>query len=78
MAMTCDISKQYAKAIRLYKKFLDASLSSGDTLGEALAYNHLGLDYFYLGSEEDKKTAMEYHRKHVEISSDPGTEHSKF
>jgi hypothetical protein len=72
MAISCDNSKQYSKAIRLYKKFLEAAVNSGDTLGEALGYNHLGLDYFYLGGEEDVKTSIEYHKKHAESSTDPG------
>lgn len=72
MAISCDASRQYPKAIKLYQQYLEASLNSADFLGEVLAYNHLGIDYFYLGKPENIQTSIEYHKKHRETARDTG------
>ena len=38
-------------------------------IGEALAYNHLGVCSYY---ERDMTAALDYHRKHSEMARDAG------
>jgi len=44
-----DNIQKYAKAVEYYEKFLQVCKSIGDSHGEALAYNCIGVDYQMLG-----------------------------
>lgn len=70
MGMSCDQTRQYLKAISLYQKYLKACEETQDTLGIALACNHLGISHFYVGEKEDVQLSLEYHKRHAEISKD--------
>jgi tetratricopeptide (TPR) repeat protein len=72
MATMCDEVERYDLAVEYYEKFLAVVKEVNDTLAEALAYNHLGIDYFYLGSQQDLKQAIHYHTKHDQMTQDLG------
>ncbi|KNC54347.1 uncharacterized protein AMSG_10340 [Thecamonas trahens ATCC 50062] len=66
-----DNEAQYEKALECYRKYLAACHRAGDVLGEALAYNHMGVDYQVLGGE-NYKLALLCHAKHAEIADEAG------
>jgi tetratricopeptide (TPR) repeat protein len=59
------------QAIKCYKHFLESCLESGDSVGEALACNSIGVDYQLLG-ESYARQAVQYHTKHLEVADVPG------
>lgn len=60
----------YYDAISYYKSFLEIVIEAGDLLGEALAYNHLGICHFQIQSSQHLEKAIEYHLNHLEMSRD--------
>ncbi len=72
MGINCEKTKQHAKAIKVFEKYLKASEQSEDTQGIALGYNHLGLNCFYLGSNEALQLSLQYFSKHAELSRETG------
>lgn len=70
----CDNLAKYKTAIAFYKRFLEVCKAIGDTQGEALAYNCIGVDYQLLAESDSKfyKKAIEMHLKHKEISDTAG------
>jgi tetratricopeptide (TPR) repeat protein len=67
----------FRKAISNYKKFLTVCKSIGDTHGEALAYNCIGVNYQKLAEQDSIgsplwEEAANYHLKHKEISDVAG------
>jgi len=70
----CDNLGKYKTAISFYKKFLEVCIAIGDTHGEALAYNCIGVDYQQLAESDSifYKKAIEMHLKHKEISDTSG------
>ncbi len=86
MGVLYDNMKEYNKAINYYKKFLSLCRSINDVngkhfvehgvsdiqIGEALAYNCLGVDYQILGDMGDQEMyqqALKYHEKHKDIGN---------
>ena len=69
-----DNLRKYRTAINFYKKFLEICKSIGDTHGEALAYNWIGVDFQQLAETDNKyfKKAIDYHLKHKEIADTSG------
>ena len=63
-----DNLKEYKKAIQQYKKFLSICLRTHDTVGEALAYNCIAVDYQLLGGEANLAKSVEYHTKHRDVA----------
>jgi tetratricopeptide (TPR) repeat protein len=59
------------QAIKCYKHFLESCLESGDSVGEALACNSIGVDYQIMG-ESHARQAVQYHTKHLEVADVPG------
>ena len=53
-------------AIKSYKRFLSISINNEDRKGAALAYNHLGVCYFFKGEFKD---ATNMHKLHYEVAS---------
>eukprot|EP00479_Gromia_sphaerica_P011214 TRINITY_DN5445_c0_g1_i1.p1 TRINITY_DN5445_c0_g1~~TRINITY_DN5445_c0_g1_i1.p1 ORF type:complete len:350 (-),score=80.57 TRINITY_DN5445_c0_g1_i1:100-1080(-) len=51
MGVIFDNAEMYEKAIECYQKHLAISIELGDQEGEALAYNHIGVDCHLLGHE---------------------------
>lgn len=47
-----DNIQKYQKAVESYEKFLQVCKSIGDSHGEALAYNCIGVDYQMLGEKD--------------------------
>lgn len=70
----CDNLGKYKSAIAFYKKFLEVCKAIGDSHGEALAYNCIGVDYQQLAETDNNfyKKAIEMHLKHKEIADTPG------
>lgn len=64
MGVLYDNEGKHKQAIAAYKKFLNISRRMGDTKGEALALNCLGVCSSRLGSEEGLREAIEYHLEH--------------
>lgn len=61
-------------AISCYELFLNVCKKIGDTHGEALAYNCIGVAYQKLGEKDPKfyKDSIEYHLKHNQIGDVAG------
>lgn len=70
MGVLYDNLGKFEKAIASYKKFLEVCKLIGDVHGEGLAYNCIGVDYLLLSDEKPEKItdAIEYHKKHEEVS----------
>jgi len=74
MGVLCDNVGKQKKAVESYMKFLQVCKQIGDTHGEALAYNCIGVDYQILAEENEKfyKDSIYYHNKHKEIADVAG------
>eukprot|EP00656_Telonema_subtile_P006064 TRINITY_DN12781_c0_g1_i1.p1 TRINITY_DN12781_c0_g1~~TRINITY_DN12781_c0_g1_i1.p1 ORF type:complete len:479 (+),score=66.88 TRINITY_DN12781_c0_g1_i1:101-1537(+) len=72
MGVLHDNLKEHRKAIVQYKKFLAICKRTNDTVGEALAYNCIAVDYHTLGGEDNLSRAIEFHQKHRDIADIPG------
>ena len=42
-----------------------------DPLNEALAYNLLGVNHYYLGEMDNLNSSIEFHKKHSDMTRDP-------
>ena len=69
--MLYDNTQDYGKAVECYKKFLLACRRTGDTDGEALALNHMGVDYQLMGSEHFHR-AVACHTRHRDVGDTSG------
>ena len=58
MGVLYDNLGKYGKAIEQYRKFLSVSKSTQDALGQALAYNSLGLDHMLLACPSQQGTLV--------------------
>jgi tetratricopeptide (TPR) repeat protein len=69
-----DNIQKYHKAVEYYEKFLQVCKSIGDSHGEALAYNCIGVDYQMLGEKDVThiEKAVEYHNKHEQLADTNG------
>eukprot|EP00698_Gefionella_okellyi_P005749 TRINITY_DN15209_c0_g1_i1.p1 TRINITY_DN15209_c0_g1~~TRINITY_DN15209_c0_g1_i1.p1 ORF type:complete len:553 (+),score=97.09 TRINITY_DN15209_c0_g1_i1:50-1708(+) len=67
MGTLYDNTTDFEQAIECYKKFLLACRRTGDVEGEAMALNHLGVDYQLLG-EEFYARAISCHSRHRDIA----------
>jgi len=72
MGVLHDNLKEYKKAISQYKKFLAICVRTNDTVGEALAYNCIAVDYQNMGGKGNLKKSIEYHNKHRNIADVSG------
>lgn len=70
MGILHDNLGKWDQAIEAYRRFLQVCKQIGDLHGEGLAYNCIGVDYQLLSEEKPDKlpSAIEYHKKHEEIS----------
>ena len=70
MGILYDNLGKWEKAIEKYMKFLEVCKQIGDAHGEGLAYNCIGVDYQLLSDEKPDRIrqAIEYHKKHEEVS----------
>jgi tetratricopeptide (TPR) repeat protein len=66
MGVLCDNVGDYAAAVEHYKKFLLSCRRTGDTQGEALALNRLGVDYQQMGAEHMHR-AVACHTRHRDV-----------
>jgi tetratricopeptide (TPR) repeat protein len=66
MGVLYDNIMKYQKAVECYDKFLQVCKSIGDSHGEALAYNCIGVDYQMLAEKDisNLTKAIENHNKH--------------
>lgn len=69
MGVLHDNLSQFRAAIKCYEEFLKVCKSIGDTHGEALAYNCMGVDCHKLA---DLDRAVYYHSLHKDIADVPG------
>jgi len=72
MGVLHDNLKEYKKAIAQYKKFLAICVRTNDTVGEALAYNCIAVDYQNMGDKSSLRKSIEYHNKHRNIADVSG------
>lgn len=87
MGVLYDNMGQFLKAMDCYKKFLAVCQKLNDEVGQALAYNCIGVDYQHMAtldtgypydgafSDPDNKylrSSLHYHSKHLEIADDAG------
>ena len=67
---------KYQEAIKEYSKFMALCREIGDTHGEALSYNRIGVDYMKIGDttniESNYKRSLLYHEKHKNIADVAG------
>ncbi len=70
----CDNLGRYKKALNCYKQFLAICKMIGDTHGEALAYNCIGVSYQRLAETNPKlyEKSIEAHLNHKEIADTAG------
>ncbi|PRP83981.1 hypothetical protein PROFUN_08665 [Planoprotostelium fungivorum] len=73
MGNLCDAAGKLETAIGYFHKFLAISKELGDSLAEALACNHLGVDLQHLGGIENLRLAIKFHTRHDELHNDPGS-----
>ena len=69
--ITYDNSQSYAKAIDSYMAFLTSCRRCGDVVGEAMACNHIGVDYMLLNPPK-YQSAINYHSKHCDLADVAG------
>jgi tetratricopeptide (TPR) repeat protein len=67
----------YQAAIQSYQQFLSICKSIGDSHGEALAYNCIGVDFQKLSEQDPSNSSwvresINYHTKHKDIADVPG------
>eukprot|EP00658_Telonema_sp_P-2_P066025 TRINITY_DN5513_c0_g1_i3.p2 TRINITY_DN5513_c0_g1~~TRINITY_DN5513_c0_g1_i3.p2 ORF type:complete len:262 (+),score=51.34 TRINITY_DN5513_c0_g1_i3:609-1394(+) len=72
MGVLHDNLKEYKKAIGQYKKFLAICKRTNDTVGEALAYNCIAVDFQMMGGANNLEKSIEYHTKHRDIADVAG------
>jgi tetratricopeptide (TPR) repeat protein len=72
MGVLYDNKCAYTKALECYDKYLRVCRRTNDIVGEALAYNSLGVDSQYLGGAEHMAAAIGFHTKHRDIADVPG------
>ena len=88
MGLLYDNISQYSKALDCYKKFRALCQKLGDRVGEALAYNCIGVDLMHMAAREaggisfsgafagagsrHLQTSLQYHSKHLDIADDAG------
>ena len=67
-----DNAGDIPSALSAYGAYLSACHRAGDVLGEALAYNHMGVDYQLLPGEENLVRALHCHAKHAAVADEAG------
>lgn len=75
MGVLYDNMGKYKQALNYYRQFLAICKSIGDTHGEALAYNCLGVDFQMLGDLGEEgmyQKAIEAHSKHRDLADNAG------
>lgn len=72
MGVLHDNMQNYRLAVAFYEKFLRVCQEIGDSHGEALAYNCVGVNYQMLAqptrSKEMLEQAISYHQRHEELA----------
>eukprot|EP00163_Fabomonas_tropica_P034222 TRINITY_DN937_c0_g2_i1.p1 TRINITY_DN937_c0_g2~~TRINITY_DN937_c0_g2_i1.p1 ORF type:complete len:477 (-),score=98.75 TRINITY_DN937_c0_g2_i1:149-1531(-) len=71
MGILCDNKQLYKKAIAYYQKYARICRRLRHNWGEALACNHIGVNYQYLGGRYIT-LAIEHHLRHAELASENG------
>lgn len=67
MGVLHDNAGEYIRAIECYKKYLLSCRRCGDADGEAIALNHLGVDYQLLGADYYQRS-IACHSRHRDIA----------
>jgi hypothetical protein len=69
MGIQCESSRKYQQALEHFIRFLELVQEEGTSLDLSLAYNHLGLNYYNLGGNNNLQLAIEYHGKHKDTTT---------
>jgi len=72
MATAYDELRDLKNALRCAKLYLNVCRQMGDTIGEALACNNIGVQYQTLGGKRNLSKAVSYHSLHLQNGDDLG------
>lgn len=77
MGVLHDNLDEFEPAIKCYQNFLAVCRRIGDRVGEALAYNSIGVDFQLRGAANPSnpknwKMAVHYHTKHLSVADEQG------
>ena len=77
MGVLHDNLEEWDVAIKCFQNFLAVCRRIGDRVGEALAYNSIGVDFQLRGGsgaakEKNLKMAVHYHTKHLSVADGQG------